>query len=233
MQTSAEINELATALVAAQKAFSPAVKAKANPAFKGALYVDLASAIDAAQPALLENGLAVLQGASGDITKQSITVTTRIIHTSGQWLEDCLTLPATNRGEYTAQSAGSALTYCRRYSYMAILGFAPEDDDGNAASAPRSQQAPAQQQIPSAQRPVASTSAKISEPQSKRFFALSKAGQKSNDDIRKYLMDICHCEKSLDMSREKYDAACKWAEGLVEFQYKPDSAEITDDDIPF
>jgi hypothetical protein len=39
-----------------------------------------------------------------------------------------------NRGDFSAQSAGSAITYARRYSYMAILGFAPEDDDGNAAS---------------------------------------------------------------------------------------------------
>lgn len=134
MNSSESISTLAAALVNAQKAFAPAVKAKANPAFKGSLYVDLASAIDAAQPALLDNGIAVIQGAAGDIALQSITVTTRIIHQSGEWIEDSLTLPAVNRGDFSAQSAGSAITYARRYSYMAILGFAPEDDDGNGAS---------------------------------------------------------------------------------------------------
>ena len=33
-----------------------------------------------------------------------------------------------------AQGYGSALTYARRYSLMAICGIAPEDDDGNRAS---------------------------------------------------------------------------------------------------
>jgi hypothetical protein len=34
------------------------------------------------------------------------------------------------------QKFGSALTYYRRYSLLALLGLAPEDDDGNAASQP-------------------------------------------------------------------------------------------------
>jgi hypothetical protein len=140
MKSSENIATLASALVKAQKAFAPAVKAKSNPAFKGAFYVDLASAIDAAQPALLDNDIAVIQGTAGDIAQQSITVTTRIIHGSGEWIEESLTLPALNRGDFSAQSAGSAITYARRYSYMAILGFAPEDDDGNAASGKGPQQ---------------------------------------------------------------------------------------------
>jgi hypothetical protein len=140
MNSSESIATLASALVKAQKAFAPAVKAKSNPAFKGAFYVDLASAIDAAQPALLDNDIAVIQGTAGDIAQQSITVTTRIIHGSGEWIEESLTLPAINRGDFSAQSAGSAITYARRYSYMAILGFAPEDDDGNAASGKGPQQ---------------------------------------------------------------------------------------------
>ncbi len=133
MQGSNEITELAGALVKAQSEFSPAVKNAKNPHYKSN-YLDLAGAIDAAQPALLANGIAVLQGPSGDTEGQSISVTTRLVHTSGQWLESTLTLPAANRGTYDAQSVGSAITYGRRYAYMAMLGFAAEDDDGNAAS---------------------------------------------------------------------------------------------------
>jgi hypothetical protein len=32
------------------------------------------------------------------------------------------------------QGFGSALTYCRRYSLLAAMGIAPEDDDANLAS---------------------------------------------------------------------------------------------------
>jgi hypothetical protein len=32
-----------------------------------------------------------------------------------------------------AQGYGSAMTYARRYGWMAVTGIAPEDDDGNAA----------------------------------------------------------------------------------------------------
>jgi hypothetical protein len=38
----------------------------------------------------------------------------------------------------TAQGAGSAISYGRRYGLSAMLGLTAEDDDGNAASAPRS-----------------------------------------------------------------------------------------------
>jgi hypothetical protein len=41
------------------------------------------------------------------------------------------------------QGMGSAVTYARRYAYMAIIGMAAEDDDGNAASQPVNRQAPA------------------------------------------------------------------------------------------
>lgn len=133
MISSESISTLAAALVKAQKAFAPAIKTAVNPHFKSK-YVDLASAIEAAQPALLDNGIAVIQGTKGCVAETSVTVTTRLLHESGEWLEDSLTLPATNRGDFSAQSAGSAITYARRYSYMAILGFAPEDDDGNGAS---------------------------------------------------------------------------------------------------
>jgi hypothetical protein len=231
MICSVNISSLAAALVNAQKAFSPALKQSVNPHFKSK-YVDLASAIEAAQPALLDNGIAVIQGTSGNMSEQSITVTTRILHSSGEWIEDALTLPAVNRSDFSAQSAGSAITYARRYSYMAILGFAPEDDDGTAASQPSPNHVPAVQQAPVAAR-FFSSAAKISEAQGKRFFAICKQSNKSNDDIKRYLMDVCKCEKTLDMTKDKYEAACKWAESIFEYRPAPDSPEITDDDVPF
>jgi hypothetical protein len=70
-----------------------------------------------------------------------IGLTTRLLHSSGEWVEGAFRVPAQDvktKAE-TAQAVGSALTYMRRYSLAAALGITQEDDDGNAASQPRQQ----------------------------------------------------------------------------------------------
>ena len=136
MITSEQINELAAALAKAQGQIQGAVKDSTNPAFKSR-YADLASVWDACRVALSLNGLAVLQGPA--LVGQGVSVTTRLLHSSGQWAESTLVLPM---DKATAQGAGSAITYARRYALAAMVGVAPDDDDdGNAASQP--QQRPA------------------------------------------------------------------------------------------
>jgi len=130
-RTSAEIVEIAAALVAAQGEFGAAIKDSANPAYRSK-YADLSSCIEATQKALNKNGIAVLQAPQLD--GQMVTITTRLQHKSGQWYESDLTLPAVQRDRFDAQSVGSAITYGRRYSLQAILNLATADDDGNAAS---------------------------------------------------------------------------------------------------
>ena len=210
MNQSPSIANLAAALVEAQKKFAPAVKAKANPAFKGSKYVDLASAIDAAQPALLENGIAVIQGTAGDVAQQSITVTTRILHSSGEWIEDSLTLPAVNRADFTAQSAGSAITYARRYSYMAILGFAPEDDDGNAASQPGHHEGP--QTITQV---VLSNVRFITNQQRDEFWAIAKDKNKTKEEVTKALA-AAGIQASGKIPASDFKQWCEWLRGESE-----------------
>lgn len=136
MQTSEQINEFAAALAKAQGQIQGAVKDSTNPAFKSR-YADLASVWDACRVALSLNGLAVVQGPA--LADRGVSVTTRLLHSSGQWAESTLILPM---DKATAQGAGSAITYARRYALAAMVGVAPDDDDdGNAAS-----QQPAQQQ---------------------------------------------------------------------------------------
>jgi hypothetical protein len=58
-----------------------------------------------------------------------------LLHKSGQFIADTALLHLVKDDP---QAHGSAMTYLRRYSYMAILGLvADEDDDGNAASQPK------------------------------------------------------------------------------------------------
>ena len=59
-----------------------------------------------------------------------IVVTTRIMHSSGEWIEgDCI-LPPTKAD---AQGYGSAITYAKRYGLQAMAGVPSVDDDGNDA----------------------------------------------------------------------------------------------------
>jgi hypothetical protein len=131
MTTSEQINELAAALAKAQGEITPAEFDASNPHFRSK-YASLASITAAVKAPLAKNGLAVVQGASAG--EGSVTVTTRIIHASGQFIGSELTLPVGERA--TPQAVGSAITYGRRYGMAALVGVvAEEDDDGNNATA--------------------------------------------------------------------------------------------------
>jgi hypothetical protein len=120
--------EIAAALAKAQGVIKGAAKDRLNPHFKRA-YADLASVWDACRAPLAANGIAVIQGVEAD--GGTVRVETMLAHASGEWMASTLTLLATPA---TPQGVGSALTYGRRYGLAAMVGIAPEDDDGNAAS---------------------------------------------------------------------------------------------------
>ena len=58
-----------------------------------------------------------------------VIIRTRLIHASGQWLEQDLEIPVA-MGKNPAQSTGIAITYGKRYSLQAIAGVPSDDDDG-------------------------------------------------------------------------------------------------------
>lgn len=135
-----EIDQLAAALVAAQAEFE-AVDKTANNDFFSSKYAPLPDVVKAATPILSKHGLAVTQLIVGDGATDGLM--TMLLHSSGQFIESTMTLHLLpdKHGNITPQSQGSAVTYARRYAYMAVLGLVSDvDDDGNAASAP----APAQ-----------------------------------------------------------------------------------------
>jgi hypothetical protein len=126
---SPSIAALAAALAKAQGEMEGAAKANVNPHFKSK-YADLASVWDACRAPLSKHGLSILQPVRAD--GPHVTVTTILAHSSGEWIEESLTMTAQQN---TPQGVGSAITYGRRYGLAAMVGIAPEDDDGNAASA--------------------------------------------------------------------------------------------------
>lgn len=123
------MSNIAAAFVKAKRSFRPALKEKANPAFKGSKYADLSSCIEAVDDAFLANGIVMYQECHPD--EAGVTVETVLLHESGESIRSGrLHVPASKQDP---QGFGSALTYARRYSLMAACGMAPEDDDGNAA----------------------------------------------------------------------------------------------------
>ena len=129
MKTSESITKIASALVSAQKDFLSAKKSSDNPFFKSK-YADLQAVISAVKESLNENGIAFIQSpteSEGDVLK----LTTRLLHESGEWIEDTSVCPLVKRDP---QAFGSALSYLRRYSLSAMCGIYQADDDGNEAT---------------------------------------------------------------------------------------------------
>lgn len=132
MTRSEQINDLATALAKAQGQIEGAKKDSKNPHYNSK-YADLAAVWDAIREPLSKNGLSVVQtlklipaGESGWLLQCDSV----LMHATGQFIGDGLAIPVTR---VDAQGVGSASTYARRYSLMALVGVAPEDDDANAA----------------------------------------------------------------------------------------------------
>lgn len=132
MPQSESIKELATALSKVQGQLTFAKKDSANPFFKST-YADLESVWDSCREALAKNGLAVIQ-MPGNFFEGRMWLITRLVHSSGEWIEQEMSVPV-NKPD--AQGAGSALTYMRRYALAAFVGIVQADDDGNAAAQPK------------------------------------------------------------------------------------------------
>ncbi|MEO5367892.1 MAG: ERF family protein [Magnetococcus sp. WYHC-3] len=135
MRSSEQINELAKALSIAQGQMKAAKKSEKNPYFKSS-YADLANVVENDRKILTDNGLSVIQGAGfgndDDGEALAVYLTTRLMHSSGQWIEE--TAGAIPK-DFLPQSVGATITYLRRYGYMGMVGATAEgeDDDGETA----------------------------------------------------------------------------------------------------
>ena len=126
---SGTIPNLAAALAAAQGKIETASKDSVNPHFNSR-YANLAAVWAACREALSAVGIAVIQNPS--VVGADVTVTTMVLHKSGEWIMGSLSATADKK---TAQGIGSVITYLRRYGLSAMVGIAPdEDDDANAGS---------------------------------------------------------------------------------------------------
>lgn len=130
MITSSDIKDLAEALAKAQGEIKQPHKTKMAtvPMKSGGQYsykyADLADIVECIKDPFQKHGLSHVQGIA---TKNGgIVVTTKILHSSGQSIEEELWMPV---GDDRPQTLGSIITYGRRYSLAAMVGVAPDDDD--------------------------------------------------------------------------------------------------------
>lgn len=209
---SESIAALAEALAKAQGEMSAASKDNINPHYKSR-YADLASMWEACRGPLSKHGLAVLQPVKADEAR--VTVTTILAHSSGEWLSEALTVAATQN---TAQAVGSAITYGRRYGLAAMVGIAPDDDDGNAATG---KEEPVRQltedpawtqtlrqplaQSATVKQPPTQSAAPISDAQRKRFFAISKEHGWKDPEVKALLKRTLGVESSKQIPTHRYD----------------------------
>ncbi len=136
MQKSEQLNELAAALAKAQAAIKQPVKArkatiKSDKTSYSYSYADLPAIIEAYRAPFAEQGLSIIQSVRTE--ERCVKITTMLLHSSGQWVLDELSMSV---AENRPQAVGSAITYGRRYAISAMVGIAPdEDDDGAEAQA--------------------------------------------------------------------------------------------------
>lgn len=133
MKTSDNVDKIIPAFIAFQGDMPSVPKDGTNPHFRSK-YATLGAITEATRPHLAKQGLGYTQFMSHKDGYQLIV--TRIMHTSGQWMEDdgYILNPTKN----DPQGMGSAVTYARRYTLGASLGIITEDDDdGNHASKPQ------------------------------------------------------------------------------------------------
>jgi hypothetical protein len=123
-------SSLAKALAEAQAEMTNPGFDSQNPHFRSK-FASLASVRNAVVPVLSKHGICMMQDLQ--TRESSIACTTILMHESGQSMTfGPLVMPATKPD---AQGFGSAATYARRYSLMAVCGVVgDDDDDANAAT---------------------------------------------------------------------------------------------------
>jgi hypothetical protein len=189
MKQSESIKNLAEAMAQAQSQMGSAIKGSSNPFYRSK-YADLGSVIEAIKPHFAANGLSYVQfPVSGE---SSVGVTTRLMHSSGEWLQQDYFIPL---GKMDAQAAGSAITYARRYALQSIAGIPSEDDDGNAAT----------QAAPAVPKTVTKAQAKI----------ISDLIQKTESDLERFC-NVFGCESIDLLDASKFENAKEILERKLE-----------------
>lgn len=200
-----EIGKLAEALALAQREIKPARKSATNPHFKSD-HCTLEDVNAVCREPLAKNSLAVVHYAQ--CISGPWVLTTKIMHSSGQWVSGCFPLIVEKQ---TAQGYGSAVTYAKRYNLMALLNIASsdEEDDGETAEGRGTSGNKEQEILPAPySKPMHGQPFKaITKKQADFLESVIKARQEVQDAI----LDLCKVPFIDDIPASMFDAAMKMA----------------------
>jgi hypothetical protein len=90
-------------------------------------YAPLSSGLDIVRKALGQNEIATVQTTAIDQATQTVSLTTVLAHSSGEWIASDWPVCALSEMA-TPRRMGAALTYARRYALFTLVGIAGEED---------------------------------------------------------------------------------------------------------
>lgn len=159
-------------------------------------YAGLDDVVASVRPVLARHGLCVLQSIDGP---QLVTL---LLHASGQYVRACYPIQLSA----DPQAQGSALTYARRYSLLALLCLAPVEDDDGAAAVQHRQAEPAPMPPPPPPQPSRWTPT-----EQRRFFAALAAGNLWTDyEALKRFLAWLGKPKPSEMTEDQRAALLAW-----------------------
>ncbi len=201
MNKSESIKNLAIALTK----FQGEIKNPANSKVVGAgsfsyKYAPLDEVLNLVRPMLSKYGLSIVQAPV--MADGMVGVTTTLLHESGEWIEFEPILLKMDK--QSAQGAGSAITYARRYSISAVLGISSEDDDDANSIEPSTRNQP--------------TSNKgnnlATQNQLNLIYKLVKDKNYGNDAISKYIKTAYNKNSSKELTKQEASEIIEMLNGL-------------------
>jgi hypothetical protein len=239
MEQSQTIENLTTALVKARASFKPLTPDKTNPHFRNA-YASLDKCLEVTEEGLGKHGLVVTQWLEPS-PDDHMGLTTQVQHISGEWQRSTTFLPMAQANN--PQSAGSAITYARRYSYCAALGLAPDDDDdAEAAKPPQGDRRPINahpQQDANLTAPIPTSVLDPLEKKRKAFFAKARDAGYTPDQAKTLIKENYELATFNDASMDQLQHACDFLDKKIAAKggHKHDENGLPQDpmgdDIPF
>lgn len=202
MNRSESIAELASALAKFQEVVTnPSNSKTVNTGKFSYNYSPLDEILSLIRPLLSKEGLSIVQA---PVMKDGLVgVTTTLLHKSGEWMEFEPILLKLDK--QSAQGAGSAITYSRRYAISSILGISSEDDDDANSIEPAQENSKAST--------YTSNAKPLSEAQIKRLHAIAGSANVDADTVKDQVKRKYNKEVS-ELTKTEYDAACTGYESL-------------------
>lgn len=186
-------------------------------------YADYNAIVEAVRGPLSKFGIAFTHLV--DIVDRELVLVTRLIHSSGEFLESLYPLPSSRN----PKDLGGAITYGKRYCLSAITGCVADDDldsePANVSSFKDRTKAPQNPpqgrgqasgplvkgnpggtgQTPNGEPPKQNQGGPVTEPQIKRLFAISNASKWTNEQVKLFMDLKWKIDSTKNLTREQYD----------------------------